>query len=70
MTELTVRQLDVLKLAADGYGVKMSAQALGLSPETVKDHRAGLMAALRAADMPHAVSLAYRAGVLRVEVAA
>jgi FixJ family two-component response regulator len=48
----------------------MSAQALGLSPETVKDHRAGLMAALRAADMPHAVSLAYRAGVLCVEVAA
>lgn len=68
MIVLTARQLDVLKLAADGYSRQMSADVLGLSAETVKQYRSQVLQALRAADMAHAVGSAYKAGILRVDV--
>lgn len=58
------RQLEVLRLMADGLTNKEIALRLGLSPATVKIHVARVIETLAAANRTDAVSRAQRAGMI------
>lgn len=55
---LSPRELDVLRCAALGLGVKETAKDLILSPETVKDYRRNAIKKMRAASLLNAVAIA------------
>lgn len=61
---LSRRQFEVLRLAAEGHGIESSAQALRVQPQTVKYHRHYVLTKLGAKTMPHAVHLAHGKGLL------
>ena len=61
---LTVRELEVLQLAADGLTNKAIARRLAISEHTVKFHIRTLLAKLQAASRTEAVSVAVRRGLL------
>ncbi|MEV8442429.1 response regulator transcription factor [Actinosynnema sp. NPDC051121] len=61
---LSPRQLQVLTLIADGLTAPDIAGALAVGTETVRTHIKGLLQKLGAKDRTHAVSIAYRTGVL------
>lgn len=60
---LTDRQLDVLRLVAEGQSNKEIARALALSPATIKTHTAAAIATLGASNRTEAV---YKARTLRL----
>lgn len=62
---LTPREEGVLVLLAQGLSVKEMARALGLSPETVKDHLESLYAKLLARNRVEALERARTLGFLR-----
>jgi len=57
---LTPRQMEVLRLVAQGLGNEQVAQRLGLSPFTVKNHVHNILERLGVSDRTEAVSYAYR----------
>lgn len=61
---LTARELQVLKLVAEGLSNKQAAQALGIRENTVKFHVNAILGKLRAASRTEAVTKAARAGLL------
>lgn len=61
---LTPRQIDVLKLMAEGQSNKQIARTLELSEGTVKLHVAAVLKALGADNRTHAVLTAVRSGIL------
>lgn len=67
LAPLTPRMVDVLIDLADGLSVKQSAEKRGLSPFTVKTHRAGLMKRLSAVNGAHAVRLGIEGGWINVD---
>lgn len=62
--ELTAKQLEVLKLVADGLLTKQIAGKLGLSPRTVEAHRDSASKKLGALTSAHAVAIALRDGLI------
>jgi PAS domain S-box-containing protein len=62
--QLTPRQRDVLHLLAEGKSTGEIASGLGLTPTTVRNHVAGLIAALGVHTRLQAVVAARRAGLL------
>lgn len=58
------RELEVLRLVADGLVNTEIAKRLWLSPETVKSHVASLLAKLGAKTRAEAVAIGFRAGLL------
>ena len=60
--ELTARELDVLRLIAEGLTNEEISGRLFLSTETVKVHVRNLLARLRARSRAHAVAIALRRG--------
>jgi DNA-binding NarL/FixJ family response regulator len=62
--ELSHREVQVLRLAADGLGNAEIGQVLGLSALTVKSHLARISHRLHARDRAHMVLLAMRAGAV------
>ncbi|GAI79752.1 unnamed protein product [marine sediment metagenome] len=64
---LTVRQEEVLKLIAEGYGTGEIASKLDLSVNTIKVFRAGILNYFGAVTMVQAVVEAFKRGVLKVE---
>ncbi|WP_263356737.1 response regulator [Acidicapsa ligni] len=56
--DLTVREIEVLKAAANGRSNKMIASELFISEETVKVHMKNILHKLNASDRTHAFSLA------------
>ncbi|MFC4157891.1 response regulator [Chitinimonas lacunae] len=64
---LSPRQIEVLKLLADGRSVKETAYALGLSPKTVETHRAQILHRLGLRDTAGLVAYAIRHGLRSVE---
>lgn len=61
---LSSRQIDVLKLVAEGQSNKEVARSLSISPSTVKAHIAAAIAVLGAANRTEAVMLARQIGAI------
>jgi DNA-binding CsgD family transcriptional regulator len=61
---LTPRELEVLRLLAEGVGNKEIAYRLGISEHTVKFHVASLLDKLHASSRTEAVSIGIRAGLV------
>lgn len=61
---LTAREVDVLKLVAQGQSNKKVGLTLAISEETVKTHMKSILPKLGANDRAHAVALALRRGVI------
>jgi len=64
--DLTLRELDVLKLIRDGYRNKQIADQLAIAETTVNFHIKNLVAKLEAKDRTHAVTIAIRRGLLPI----
>lgn len=62
--ELSSREIEVLRLVADGRSNKWIGQELALSSLTVKSHLARIGRKLGTGDRAHMVALAMRAGVI------
>ena len=62
---LTPRELEVLRLVADGRSNKWIAESLSLSALTVKSHLSRISRKLGTGERSHQVAVAMRAGVLR-----
>ncbi|HEY8049544.1 MAG TPA: response regulator transcription factor [Ramlibacter sp.] len=63
--ELTQRQLEILKLIAQGRASKEIAFELGLSPKTVDVHRARIMERLQLNDIASLTRYAVRKGLIK-----
>lgn len=64
MRALTDGQMLVLRRTAAGDDAKSCARSLGLSLDTVKDRRYEIIHRLGARNMPHALAIAFRRGML------
>lgn len=62
--ELTSRELDVLRLAAEGCSQEITGQRLFISENTVRTHRRRILKKLGAINMTHAVAIASRREIL------
>jgi len=63
---LTPREVDVLRLVAEGNANKEIAAQLVLTEETVKSHLRSILAKLAANDRTHAVAIALRRGIIEL----
>ena len=66
-TELTEREMDVLKLIAKGYTNAKIAEELVISQGTVKGHVSNILSKLHLADRTQAAVYAWQEGVVRRE---
>ena len=64
-TELTQREMQVLKLIANGLGNNQIAQELVISEHTVKGHVSNILSKLHLADRTQAAVYAWQKGVVR-----
>ena len=64
-TELSERELDVLRLIADGQSNAAIASSLFISPRTVKSHVSNILSKLHLADRTQAAVFAWREGIVR-----
>jgi len=62
--QLTAREIEVLRLLAEGFGNKEIASRLGISDHTVKFHISSILAKLGAASRTEAVTLGVRKGLI------
>jgi DNA-binding NarL/FixJ family response regulator len=65
--DLTLRELEVLRLIRDGYRNKQIADQLAIAETTVNFHVKNLVAKLQAKDRTHAVTIALRRGLLQMQ---
>jgi NarL family two-component system response regulator YdfI len=61
---LTAREIEVLRMLAEGLGNKMIARELGISDHTVKFHVGSILTKLGAASRTEAVTLGARQGLI------
>jgi NarL family two-component system response regulator LiaR len=66
-TELTERELEVLKLIAKGYSNEKIADQLVISVGTVKGHVSNILSKLHLVDRTQAAALAWQEGIVRRE---
>lgn len=64
-TELSEREMEVLRLIADGANNSNIAEQLFISEKTVKSHVSNILSKLHLADRTQAAVLAWREGVVR-----
>jgi DNA-binding NarL/FixJ family response regulator len=65
-TALTDREVEVLRLVANGNSNKQIAFNLSINEETAKTHVKNILAKLHANDRTHAVTLALRRGIIQI----
>jgi len=65
VSDLSGREIEVLRLVADGQSNKQIGEQLGLSALTVKSHLARIARKLGTGDRAEMVAMAMRAGVIR-----
>ena len=63
-SSLSSREIDVLKLVAQGNANKLVAEHLGVSEDTVKAHIRSILSKLGANDRTHAVTIALKRGII------
>ena len=63
LDELSARELEILREVAQGHTNREIADALYLSPLTVKTHVSRILTKLRARDRVQLVVIAYQAGI-------
>ena len=63
--DLSEREVDVLRLVAQGMPNREIADALSLSEHTVKSHLANILAKLHLRSRAHAAAYAVQAGLVR-----
>jgi len=63
--ELSERELDVLRLVAQGLSNREIADALGLSEHTIKTHLANILDKLHLRSRAHAAAFAVQSGLVR-----
>jgi DNA-binding NarL/FixJ family response regulator len=61
---LSMRELQVLGHAAEGFSNKRIATHMGISPETVKTHMKNILVKVKARDRTEAVVIAMRRGII------
>jgi len=66
-SELTPREIDVLKLIARGLSNRQIGERLGISEATVKNHVVSLLGKLGVQDRTHAVTLALERNIIELE---
>lgn len=66
-SNLAPREAEVLRMIADGANSEEIGSFLGISRRTVDVYRTRVLARLNARSSAHAVSLAYRKGLLSLE---
>jgi DNA-binding NarL/FixJ family response regulator len=59
---LSKREIEVLKLVAEGHSNQRAAERLGLKEDTIKAHMKTILSKLGARDRTHAVTIALRRG--------
>jgi DNA-binding NarL/FixJ family response regulator len=64
-TELTERELDVLKLIANGYSNHQIAEELVISENTVKGHVSNILSKLHLTDRTQAAVFAWQQGIVK-----
>jgi DNA-binding NarL/FixJ family response regulator len=64
---LSPRQLEILRMVAEGQSTKQIAFALEISVKTVETHRAHIMERLEIRDVPGLVVFAVRAGLIDID---
>lgn len=64
--ELTPREVDVLRLIADGNANKAIASQLSIGEASVKSHVANILAKLDANDRAHAVTIGLKRGIIEL----
>ena len=64
-TELSDREMEVLRLIADGANNSSIAEQLVISEKTVKSHVSNILSKLHLADRTQAAVLAWREGIVR-----
>jgi DNA-binding NarL/FixJ family response regulator len=62
--KLSARELDVLRLAANGNSNRVIGEILSISEPTVKSHMSTILVKLGASDRTHAVTLALKRGYI------
>lgn len=62
--KLSARELDVLRLAANGNSNRAIGDILGISETTVKSHMSTILVKLGASDRTHAVTMALKRGYI------
>ncbi len=65
--KLSLRETEILKLAARGLSNKKIAQKLNLSLQTIKGHSMGIFSKLRVSSRTEAVVVGLRAGILTLK---
>jgi DNA-binding NarL/FixJ family response regulator len=65
LSELTPREVEVLRLIAAGFDNAEIAQTMGIGIQTVKNHATGLFAKLGVRDRAQAVVFAYESGLVQ-----
>lgn len=63
---LTEREIDVLRLIADGNSNKMIASHLSVTEDTVKGHVKNILSKLGANDRTHAVTIGLKRGIIEL----
>jgi len=65
-SSLTMREIDVLRLVAQGNANKMIAGHLAITEDTVKAHLRSILSKLGANDRTHAVTIALKRGIIDI----
>ena len=65
--QLTPRELEVLRMTAEGLSVRQVASVLCLSAKTVDAHKVNLMRKLKIHNKAHLVQYAFRNGIMMLE---
>ena len=66
-SELTDRELEVLKLLASGLNSKEISEQLFISTNTVEYHRKQLLRKTKSRNVAELIGNAYRRGILRID---
>ena len=66
--QLTVREIDVVRLIAAGNGNKQIADQLSIGEATVKSHVTNILSKLGANDRAHAVTIALKRGIIELDL--